>query len=62
MDLVICVARQLVRNKEEELKTFWKSSGISYGGLHEVVARHYLITLTDRCSFLLCFWSTRDHS
>ena len=22
----------------------------------------YLVTLTDRCSFLLCFWSTRDHS
>ena len=24
-----------VRNKDEELKTFWESSGISYGGLHE---------------------------
>ena len=28
-----------VRNKDEELKTFWESSEISYGGLHEVVAR-----------------------
>ena len=30
-----------VRNKmeDEELTTFWESSGISYGGLHEVVVR-----------------------
>ena len=28
-----------VRNKDEELKTFWESSGISYGGLHEEVVR-----------------------
>ena len=28
-----------VRNKYEELKTFWESSGISNGGLHEVVVR-----------------------
>ena len=28
-----------VRNKDEELKAFWESSGISYGGLHEVVVR-----------------------
>ena len=26
-------------NKDEESKTFWESSGISYGGLHEVVVR-----------------------
>ena len=28
-----------VRNKDEELKTFWESSGISYEVLHDVVAR-----------------------
>ena len=31
--------RTTVRNKDEELKTFWESSGISYGGLHEEVVR-----------------------
>ena len=28
-----------VRNKDEELKAFWESSGISYGELHKAVVR-----------------------
>ena len=33
------ICRTTVRNKDGELKTFWESSGISYGGLHQVVMR-----------------------
>ena len=41
-----------VRNKDEELKTFWESSGIPYGGLSRGGCEAYLVTLTDRCPFL----------
>ena len=44
-----------VRNKDEEFKTFWESSGISYGGLHEVVARPILSHFDRQMLFPLVF-------
>ena len=43
MMMMMMIWGTTVRNKDEELKTFWESiasSGISYGGLHEEVVRH----------------------
>ena len=60
MGLVIYVARQFGM-KTRSLRHF----GI-FGNTVWVITRGgceaYLVTLTDRCSFLLCFWSTRDHT
>ena len=39
MDLVIYICGTTVRNKDGDLETFWESSEISYGELHEVVMR-----------------------
>ena len=51
MDLPGDICGTTVRNKDGELKTFWESSGISYGGLHEVVMRPTLsLRQTDALS------------
>ena len=47
-----------VRNKRHGAED---SSGQEYMGGYTRWPEAYLVTLTDRCSFLLCFWSTRDH-
>ena len=47
--------------KVPAVRTFWESSGIVWG-ITRGGCKAYLVALTDRCSFLLCFWSTRDHS
>ena len=56
IELVMYEARQL-GIKDGALKTM----EIFEGRLHLVVMKAYLVALTDRCFFLLCFWPTRDH-
>ena len=43
-----------VRNKDEELKTFWESSGISYGGLHEVVVVVVVVVVVSHIQRIGC--------
>ena len=44
-----------VLSKDEKLKTFWESSGISYGGFHEVVVRSTYSHFDKQMLFPLVF-------